>query len=132
PGREHDHGDVGVGPQAPAHFEAVDGAGQADVEDDEAGGLVAHGVETLLAGAGLDDAEPLLAKVELHQIGDVLVVLDHYDGARGRARAHAVIVPCDCERSMNVSPSEQSSSGELDRAPAGTAKPTGLRPVPFR
>ena len=85
-----------------AHLEAIDGAGQADVEDDESGVLVAHGVQAVLAGAGLDDAEPLLAKVELHQIGDVLVILDHHDGSRGRARTHAVIVPSDCERSVNT------------------------------
>ena len=50
--------------------------------------LVAHRPQPRLAVLGLDNAETLLAQVELDQIRDVLVVLDEDDGARLRSLAH--------------------------------------------
>src|SRR5438270_1664396 len=86
--REHPHGEIVFGPQAPAHLKPVDGARQAHVEDHQAWVLVPHGVETLLTVVGLDHTKALLAQVELDEVGDVLVVLHHDNRPRG-LRAHA-------------------------------------------
>ena len=73
--------------QPPAHLEPVD-VGEADVEDDEAGPVVADRVEARLAGRRLQDPEAVAREVEVDEVGDVGLVVDDDDGApfHGRHR----------------------------------------------
>ena len=57
-------------------------AGQADVEDRQAGSLPVDGRQPDVAVGRLDDPEPLPAQVQVDQVGDVGVVLHHHDRAR--------------------------------------------------
>ena len=69
-----------VGAQPAAHVEAVELAGEADVDDDELGPLPVDVGEALLGVGGLQHAEALASQVQRHQVGDVVVVLDDDDG----------------------------------------------------
>jgi hypothetical protein len=94
PRRQHENRDVAAGgPQPAAHLQSVDAAGQADVEDHHAGPLVPHRLDTPLAGRRLHHPEPVLAQVQLDQIGDVLVILDHHDSRRRHPAAMVARVP---------------------------------------
>ena len=66
--------------------------GQAHVEDHHPGPLVAHRVEPPLPVGRLHHPEPLLAQVELDQVGDVLVVLDHHDRSGIGGGGHGILM----------------------------------------
>ena len=70
-----------------AHLEAVD-VGRADVDRLGAGRWVAHRGEAGLAGSRLHHAVALSGKVQVDEIGDVGLVVDHHD----RAAFHGAIV----------------------------------------
>ena len=76
---EEDHRDRGGLAEPAAHLETVD-VGQADVEHDQAGPVLADGAEPAFAGSGLDDAVALACEVELDQVGDVGLVVDDEHG----------------------------------------------------
>ena len=81
-GGEHDDGQRAVGADAPAHLDAVDLAGQAEVEDRQLGPAGAHVVETLLTRGRLVHAEAGVPEVEVDQVRDVRIVLDEHDRRR--------------------------------------------------
>src|SRR5204863_7300792 len=96
-----------------AHLEAVD-AGQAHVEDDEAGPLPFGGRQPVLPGAGLEHPEPLLAEVELDEVGDVDLVVDDQDGA---PQGRQLRLPSAHERDCFTS------------GPGGRPRPPGAAPA---
>ncbi len=71
-------GIVEVAAEPPADLEAVD-VGQADVQHDEAGPVIGDRPETVLAVAGLHDPISVAAQVQLHQVGNVRLVVDDED-----------------------------------------------------
>ncbi len=68
-----------VASQPPAHLEAVDLAGQPDVEDHEPRMAIGDVLEAPLAGGRLVHAEAGVAQVQLDEVGDVGIVLDQDD-----------------------------------------------------
>ena len=66
--------------QAAADVEAVELAGEPDVHDDQLRVLAGDQLEPGLAVVGLQDPEPVAAQVHGHQVGDVVIVLDHHHG----------------------------------------------------
>ncbi len=86
-GGEHDDGDVTRRPETAAQLESVDLAGQADVEDDQAGVPLGHRAQPVGAVVGAVDAEAGLVEVQRDQVGDVHVVLDENHGERVCHRA---------------------------------------------
>ena len=70
-GGEHHHGDVARGAQPAAHVEAVELAGQADVDHHELGPVPVDVGQAVLAVVGLQHPEALPAQVHGHQVGDV-------------------------------------------------------------
>ena len=78
-GGEEDHRDVRGLAQSAAHLEAVD-VGETDVEHDEARVVGAHRLEPRLARRRLEDAVAVAGQVQVDEIGDVGLVVDHDDG----------------------------------------------------
>jgi hypothetical protein len=70
----------------PAHLEAVDRTGQADVKNHQPWLLPGDGGEPLLPVHGLDDPVPVATQVHFDEVGDVPVVFDHHD--RSHLRGH--------------------------------------------
>ena len=64
--------------QLSAHVEAVELAGQADVDDHQARGLAPDGGQAALGVVGLHHPEAVPAQVHGDQVADVVVVLDHH------------------------------------------------------
>ena len=77
---EEDHRDLRRLAQTPAHLEPVD-VGQADVEHDQAGMVGADRLEPRFARRRLEDAVAVAGEVEVDEVGDVGLVVDHDDGA---------------------------------------------------
>ena len=75
-GGEEQDGDGAAGPDLAADVEAVAGARQADVEDDDGGVLPREDLEAPVAVGRQQHAVALAPEVEVHQVGDVRVVLD--------------------------------------------------------
>ena len=82
---EEDHGDLRRLAQPPAHFEAVD-VRESDVEHDESWPVGAHRFKSGLAGCGLQHPEPVTGQVQVDQVGDVGLVVDHHDRASFHGR----------------------------------------------
>ena len=79
-GGEHEHGDVGRRPKLAAHVEAVETAGETDIQDHQAWPLALHANESFVAVGGLNHAKALAPQVQIQQIRNVGVVLDHDNG----------------------------------------------------
>ena len=79
---DHDHRGVGAAADVAADLEAV-AAGQHEVEQDDADGLLGEQPETLLAGLGLGHLQALAAQGHRQEAPDPIVVLDDQ---RGRPR----------------------------------------------
>ena len=79
-----------------ADVEAVAGTGQPDIEDDDARVLPREDLQSLLAVVGQQHTEALPAQVEVHQVGDVRIVLD--DDHRAALRAHVPSLPSPAPR----------------------------------
>src|SRR5437763_434121 len=127
PGGEEDDGDAaqsgdGVGPQPLAHLEAVD-AGQAHIEDDEAGPLPFGGRQPVLPGAGLEHPEPLLAEVELDEVGDVDLVVDDQDGPAGGAHERDCFTSGPGGRPRPLGAAPAAATATVRRAPASRWPP---------
>ena len=71
-----------MGADVAAHVETVPDPRQADVEDDDAGVLAPEDGKPLLTVVREQDAVAVAPKVEVHQVGDIRVVLndDHGPG----------------------------------------------------
>jgi hypothetical protein len=67
-----------LSPEPPAHVEAVEVAGQADVHDDQLRALPLHQGQAGLTVVGLQHPEPVTPQVHRHQIRYVVIVLDHH------------------------------------------------------
>ena len=93
---EEEDGHRTAGPDVAAHVEPVPGARKADIEDDDAGVLLREDLESFLSVAGQEHAETFPPQVEVHQIGDVRVVLD--DDHRPAFRAHVPSLPSPAPR----------------------------------
>ena len=89
--REEEDGHRAAGADLAADVEPVACAREADVEDDDPGVRLLEDLEALLAVAGQQHAVALAPQVEVHQVGDVRVVLD--DDHRPVLRAHAPSLP---------------------------------------
>ena len=79
-----------------ADVEAVAGAGQADVEDHDAGVVLSEERQSLLAVTGQEHPEPFPPQIEVHQVGDMRIVLD--DDHRPALRAHVPSLPSPAPR----------------------------------
>ena len=95
------------------------GAGQADVEDDDPGVLLLEDLEALFAVAGQQHAEALAPQVEVHQIGDVRVVLD--DDHRPVLRAHVPSLASPAPRIAGMAASLTEPSRLAEHAVHGRA-----------
>ncbi len=87
-GAQDEHRDGLRGPGSPAaqpaaDVEAVEVAGQADVDDDQFGSLPVDEAEAGLGVVGLEDTEAVASEVHGDQVGDVVVVLDHHHALLG-------------------------------------------------
>ena len=82
------------------HVEPVAGAREADVEDDDTRVFLAEDLEPLLAVAGQEHAKALPPEVEVHQIGDVRIVLD--DDHRPDFCAHLPSLPSPAPRIAGI------------------------------
>src|SRR4029077_7267140 len=67
-------------PDAPADREAVD-VRKPDVEQGDRRSVLGDQLQPTLAAGSLQHAEAGLAQIEVEQVGDVRVVLDHHDAA---------------------------------------------------
>ena len=91
--REEEDGHGAAGADLAADVEAVAGSRQADVEDDDPRVLLLEDLQALLAVAGQEHAEALAAQVQVHQVGDVRVVLDDDHGPVLRAHVPSLAPP---------------------------------------
>jgi hypothetical protein len=80
PCRQEQHRNVAFRPYPPTYIETVELARQADVQNDNPWILLRDERETLIAVAGQQHPKPVSAQVQIDEIGDVGVVLDHHHG----------------------------------------------------
>ena len=91
---------VAAGADFTAHRETVAGAGKADVEDDDAGVSLCEHFQPLLSVAGQEDPEAVATEVEVHQVGNVWIVLD--DDHRPVLSAHMPSLPSPAPRMAGI------------------------------
>ena len=89
----HHRGTVGCRPasQPATDVEAVELTGKPDVHDDQLGSLPLDEGEAGLPVIGLEDTEAVPTEVHGHQVGDVMIILDHHQGVL--ARSHSPSLP---------------------------------------
>ena len=124
-GGQEQYGDGGAGPQALHHREPVD-ARQADVDDREVGTVLVDELEPAFAVRGQEDPEAGVTEVEIEQIGDVGVVLDHDQRREDSRFRHG------CHRAMTRrppvvwaarAPVDPAGAARRVRRPAGDGSP---------
>ena len=91
PGRQEQHGNGAAGTDLAADVEPVPCPREPHVEDDDPGVRLLEDLEALLAVDGQQHPVALAPQVEVHQVGDVRVVLD--DDNRPVSGAHAPSLP---------------------------------------
>ena len=86
-GRQEQDGNVALGPNASADVETVELARQADIEDDDPRILLVHDRQALFSVSGQEHPKPIAAQVQVHEVSNVWIVLNHHHGS-GLLRSH--------------------------------------------
>ena len=98
-GGEEQHRHVAAGAHPATHLEPVD-VGEADVEQHERGTVLLDQLQATLAVRCLQHTEACVAQIQVEEVGDVRVVLDHHE--RAFRFGHRLMLP-RCYRARRAS-----------------------------